>query len=201
MSSIPKLEKTWKACTKCSLNECRRQVVFGTGGSRASLLVIATHPGREEDLQGEPHVGDSGQRVRAVLRELRVPKDLVWLDNLLACVTPENREPKREELDACRPRIHELINLLDPDLILAMGKLTVVELTGRRESIDDLRGVFFRTKVPGRVVEYDVPVLATYHPGQFLHNPDSSEFGNERKWAEDFGRALAVANRLKEMRA
>ena len=200
MSNIQMLASTWKTCTNCDLYKCRRQVVFGAGGSRASLLVLATHPGREEDLQGTPHVGEAGQRVRTLLRELHIPKSLVWLDTLLACVTPENREPQRAELDACRPRLHELINLLDPDLILAMGKLTVTELTGRRESIAELRGTFFRAQIPGRYVDYSVPVLATYHPGQFLRNPDSSEFGNERKWTEDFSRALAIAKKLKEIR-
>ncbi len=121
------------------------------------------------------------------------------LDTLVACMTPDNREVQKEEFAACAPRIHELLNILDPDLILAMGKPAIQTLTGMRDPIDELAGQFYKTTVPGRFEEYTIPVLATYHPAQFAFMPEASEFGREKLFELHLRKALDIVMRIEEV--
>jgi len=161
---------------------------------------LASHPGKDEDYEGEAYVGAIGRKVRDFYNAQNPPRGLTWMDNLVACHPPEYRQPKPDEIAACKPRIIELVNILDPDLILAMGKEAVTALTGKRDTIDALRGKFHRAVIPGRFEEFEVPVFATYHPGQFQHNPSPGPKGMEALWAQDFAKAIKIAITLSEIR-
>jgi len=145
-------------------------------------------------------LGAVGARVRDFYTSLNAPRGLTWMDNLVACNPPDYRPPRPDEIAACRPRIIETINLVDPDLILTMGKEAITALTGRRDPIETLRGKFYRATIPGRYAEYEIPVFSTLHPGQFLHNPDPSPNGIEALWERDFRKAVEVVVTLKQAR-
>lgn len=160
---------------------------------------MATRPGHEDDYEGKAFLGKEGTRIRDFYFAQNPPKGFAWLDNLIACAPPK-RAPKADEIAACRPRVMEIINVLDPDLILAMGKDAVVALTGCRDEIAVSRGKFHKAVIPGRHEEYVVPVFATFHPGQFVYSPDKSTHGIEKTWEKDFIKAIKVATTLKEIR-
>ncbi len=144
-------------------------------------------------------MGKITERIRGTLQANKISRELVWLDTLVACMTPDNREVQKEEFAACAPRIHELLNILDPDLILAMGKPAIQTLTGMRDPIDELAGQFYKTTVPGRFEEYTIPVLATYHPAQFAFMPEASEFGREKLFELHLRKALDIVMIIEEV--
>ena len=178
-------------CRACSLCESRRQTVFGVGHRHAQWMVVGEAPGEQEDLSGEPFVGAAGQLLDAMLRALGLtraedgpepPAQRVYIANTLKCRPPRNRNPAPEELARCEPFLVRQIELLQPRLILAMGRFAVQALLRSSEPIGKLRG---------RVHHYQgVPLIVTYHPAYLLRNlPDKA-----RAW-EDLCLAARVAER------
>jgi uracil-DNA glycosylase len=165
------LREAVAACRACSLCERRTQTVFGTGHEQASWLVVGEAPGAEEDLQGEPFVGDSGQLLDRMLAALSLTREAdaalprerqVYIANTLKCRPPGNRNPTPAELSTCEPFLVRQIELLKPRIILAMGRFAVQALLRSDEPIGKLRG---------RVHRYQgVPLVVTYHPAYLLRN-------------------------------
>jgi DNA polymerase len=158
-------------CTACKLCKGRRQAVFGTGRHDARWLVVGEAPGEQEDLQGEPFVGKSGQLLDAMLAAIGVSRDpdgpeasrAAYIANTVKCRPPNNRNPEPEELAQCEPYLVRQIELLKPRIILAMGRFAVQSLLRSDEAIGRLRG---------RVHRYQgVPLVVTYHPAYLLRNP------------------------------
>ena len=164
------LRETAGACTACKLCEGRKQVVFGTGSTQAQWLIVGEAPGEQEDLQGEPFVGKSGQLLDAMLRSIGLtrgeapPQHQVYIANTIKCRPPGNRNPQPEELAQCEPFLIRQLELLQPCIILAMGRFAVQSLLRSDEPVGRLRG---------RVHRYQgVPLIVTYHPAYLLRNPE-----------------------------
>lgn len=181
---------TWDAlaqavaqCRACQLCESRRNTVFGVGDAQPDWLIVGEAPGEQEDLQGEPFVGQAGRLLDNMLRALGVERHRkVYIANVLKCRPPGNRNPDPAEVARCEPFLRRQIELLQPKIILAMGRFAVQSLLGSTEPIGRLRG---------RVHRYgDVPVVVTYHPAYLLRNlPEKA-----KAWAD-----LCLA--LEQMRA
>ena len=173
----PALREAVAACRACGLCEGRTQTVFGVGHPQAHWLVVGEAPGEQEDLKGEPFVGAAGQLLDRMLAALNLtrssegdapPERRVYIANALKCRPPRNRNPSAEELAACEPFLVRQIELLQPRLILAMGRFAVQSLLRSDEPVGKLRG---------RVHHYQgVPLVVTYHPAYLLRNlPDKAK--------------------------
>lgn len=162
------LREAVAGCTACKLCQGRRQTVFGVGNERAQWMVVGEAPGEQEDRQGEPFVGKSGQLLDNMLRTIgltRADDDAarqVYIANTIKCRPPGNRNPEPEELAQCEPFLIRQVALVRPRIILAMGRFAVQSLLRSNEPIGKLRG---------RVHRYQgVPLIVTYHPAYLLRN-------------------------------
>src|ERR1700689_3659831 len=117
-STWEQLRATALACTKCPLAEGRTQVVFGVGNPQAALLFVGEAPGRDEDLAGEPFVGRSGKLLdRLMFEEIGITRDQCYIANVVKCRPPQNRDPKADEIAACRPYLDEQLRLIAPTVV------------------------------------------------------------------------------------
>jgi len=156
-------------CRACGLCESRRNTVLGVGPARADWMVIGEAPGEQEDLKGEPFVGPAGQLLDNMLRAVGLDRrSNVYIANVLKCRPPGNRNPQPEEVAQCEPFLRRQVALVQPRVILAMGRFAVQTLLQSQEPIGRLRG---------RVHAYEgVPVVVTYHPAYLLRNlPDKAK--------------------------
>ena len=152
-------------CTRCELHRTRTQTVFGTGSEQARWLVIGEAPGADEDRQGEPFVGRAGQLLTEMLRAVGLSREQVFIANILKCRPPENRDPKPEEAKSCESYLQRQIALLQPRLILAVGRIAAQNLLQVDTPIGQLRG---RAHAWGPA---QIPVVVTYHPAYLLRSP------------------------------
>jgi DNA polymerase len=166
----PALREAVAACTACTLCSTRRQTVFGVGNLRAHWMIVGEAPGEQEDVQGEPFVGKSGQLLDNMLRALGLTRGeadaarQVYIANTLKCRPPGNRNPEPGELERCEPFLVRQIQLVQPRIILAMGRFAVQRLLRTEDPVGRLRG---------RVHRYQgVPLIVTYHPAYLLRNPE-----------------------------
>ena len=151
-------------CRACRLCEGRRNTVFGVGDVQADWLIVGEAPGENEDLQGEPFVGPAGKLLDNMLAALGLNRQRkVYIANVLKCRPPANRNPAPEEVAQCEPFLRRQVQLLQPRIILAMGRFAVQSLLGSNEPIGKLRG---------RIHSYrEVPLVVTYHPAYLLRSP------------------------------
>lgn len=185
----PALREAASSCRACGLCESRKQVVFGTGHPNAHWMIVGEAPGEQEDLQGEPFVGASGQLLDNMLRALGLTRaadgdgpdsQRVYIANTLKCRPPRNRNPEPAEMLQCEPFLMRQIELIRPRLILAMGRFAVQALLRSSEPVGKLRGKVHRYQ--------GVPLVVTYHPAYLLRNlPDKA-----RAW-DDLCLAASVA--------
>jgi uracil-DNA glycosylase family 4 len=185
------LVATVKGCTKCRLRAGCTQTVFGVGSRSAPLLVVGEGPGADEDRLGEPFVGRAGKLLDSML--LAIGRDRkadsraqgVYIANIVKCRPPENRDPQPDEAAACRPYLERQIELLQPRLILAVGRIAAQNLLMTDAPIGKLRGPVHRYGAQG------IPVIVTYHPAYLLRSP--REKG--RAW-DDLKRARALLRQV-----
>lgn len=163
------LRRTVAGCQACGLCQSRRQTVFGVGNPQARWMLVGEAPGEQEDRQGEPFVGRSGQLLDRMLmatgltRQEAAADRQVYIANVIKCRPPGNRNPLPEEVAQCEPYLLRQMALVQPRLILAMGRFAVQALLKSSEPIGRLRG---------RVHDYHgVPLIVTYHPAYLLRNP------------------------------
>ena len=163
------LQAAVAACRACGLCETRRQTVFGMSHPQAQLMVVGEAPGEQEDSSGEPFVGPAGQLLDRMLAALGLtraeaaPGRQVFIANTLKCRPPRNRNPTAEELAACQPFLERQVALVQPQVILAMGKFAVQTLLGSDAPVGKLRGQVHRWR--------GVPLVVTYHPAYLLRQP------------------------------
>jgi uracil-DNA glycosylase len=184
------LQTAVSTCQACALCAGRKNTVFGVGqpsaepalAPRADWLIIGEAPGENEDLQGEPFVGQAGKLLDNMLRAMRIdgkPLDRhsnVFISNVLKCRPPANRNPSADEVAMCQPYLLRQIELLQPKIILAMGRFAVQALTGSTEPLGKLRGRVHALQGSS----YAAPVIVTYHPAYLLRNlPDKA-----KAWAD-----------------
>ncbi|MBD3221507.1 uracil-DNA glycosylase [bacterium] len=154
-----------RACTACGLHAGRLNAVPGAGHPRATLMLVGEAPGQAEDEQGLPFVGRSGRLLTDILRAIGFAREDVFIGNVLKCRPPQNRDPERDEVTACEPYLRRQIRIIQPRIILCLGRVAAHTLLGTTASLRDLRSSvhFFA----------GVPVMATYHPAALLRNPSS----------------------------
>jgi DNA polymerase len=152
-------------CTRCALHKSRTQTVFGVGRRDARLFVIGEAPGADEDRQGEPFVGRAGQLLNAMLRAIGLSRSEVYIANILKCRPPGNRDPQPEEASACTPYLSQQIALVQPRVVLAVGRIAAQWLLQTDTPIGRLRG---RVSSYG---ERNTPLVVTYHPAYLLRSP------------------------------
>ena len=190
------LEARWEAlraevlnCQRCPLHLTRTQGVFGVGPRRCDWLVVGEAPGAEEDRRGEPFVGQAGQLLDAMLRAIGLDRrHNVYIANILKSRPPGNRDPKPEEVAACLPYLKRQIGLLQPKLILTVGRIAAQNLLGTDSPLGRLRG---QVHYFG---ELNTPLVVTYHPAYLLRTP-----ADKRKAWEDLKFARNVFQQLTQV--
>ena len=180
--SWEELAEAVRACTRCGLCETRTQTVFGTGDRAARWFVVGEAPGADEDRAGEPFVGRAGQLLNAMLRAVGLPRESVYIANVLKCRPPGNRDPRPDEAAACLAYLHRQLALVEPDVVLCVGRIAAHNLLGTDQALARLRGR--RHELPG----LRAPVVVTYHPAYLLRTP-----ADKRKAWEDLQFAAEVA--------
>jgi len=150
-------------CRRCPLCQGRRNIVFGVGNPRARLVFVGEAPGREEDLKGEPFVGEAGRLLDRILFAMGLARQDVYICNVEKCRPPGNRDPKPEEIASCEPYLKRQLAVIRPELIVTLGKFAAQTLLRDQTPISRLRGHWG---------EYEgIPLMPTYHPAFLLRNP------------------------------
>jgi DNA polymerase len=164
VSELVEVERLALGCTRCPLASGRTQVVFGEGDPAADLMVVGEGPGRDEDLQGRPFVGRSGQLLdRLLLEEAGLARHEVYIANVVKCRPPNNRDPLPDEIAACRPYLEQQVALIGPAVVITLGNFASKTLLGTTEGITRLRGQSYPYPgAPGTVI------VPTFHPAAAL---------------------------------
>jgi len=173
----PQLKAKVAACTDCKLRAGCRQTVFGVGDEQADWLLVGEAPGSDEDRLGEPFVGQAGKLLDNMLASISLGRDRnVYIANVLKCRPPGNRNPEPDEVAKCSPHLLRQIGLIQPRLILAMGRFAAQTLLGSDATIASLRV---------RVHQYaGVPLIVTYHPAYLLRSlPDKAKAWQDLRFA------------------
>lgn len=157
------LEAAVRVCTKCLLHKGRTQTVFGVGDRHAKWLFVGEAPGAEEDKQGEPFVGRAGKLLNAMLFAIGLKREEVYITNVLKSRPPGNRDPRPEEVEQCEPYLRQQIALIQPKLIVALGRHAAHSLLRTEQPLNRLRGQKFSYQ--------GIPLIVTYHPAYLLRSP------------------------------
>ncbi len=148
----------------CGLCASRTNAVPGHGNPNARLVLIGEGPGATEDAQGKPFVGQAGNLLTGILEAIEVPRDSVYITNIVKCRPPQNRKPLPDEIAACIPYLHRQLEIIRPKVILALGSTAAEAMLGVRKSLGELRN---------KVHTYNgIPLVVTYHPAALLRNPN-----------------------------
>ncbi len=162
--SLAELEGMIHDCRKCPLGDTRTRFVFGVGNPRADVVLVGEAPGAEEDKQGEPFVGRAGQLLNKILEAVDFKREDVFICNILKCRPPNNRNPLPSEVEQCEPYLHKQLALLQPKVMLALGRVAAQTLLRTGDSL---------TKLRASVHSYQgIPLMVTYHPAALLRNPN-----------------------------
>ncbi len=161
------LEAVCRDCEKCALSATRTNCVFGTGNKNARLMFVGEAPGEKEDLSGIPFVGAAGKLLDRFLEAVDIPREDVYIANILKCRPPKNRDPLPIEEDACIGYLDEQIRLINPELIVCLGRISAMRL---------IKPDFKITKEHGLWFERDGKrICAVYHPSALLRDPHKKE--------------------------
>ena len=152
-----------KDCQKCALGSSRTRYVFGAGNSQADLMFVGEAPGRDEDLQGIPFVGRAGQLLTLMLKSIQLDRNDVFIANVLKCRPPNNRDPLQEEIDKCETYLIKQIEIIQPKLIVTLGRFAAATLLRTKAALGVMREEIHHYK--------EVPLVVTYHPAALLRNP------------------------------
>jgi uracil-DNA glycosylase family 4 len=154
-------------CNQCRLAGTRTNVVFGVGNPNADLMFIGEAPGKDEDERGEPFVGRAGQLLTDIIKAMKLTRDDVYIANVIKCRPPENRNPEADELEACRPFIRRQVELIQPKVIVTLGRFGLQSLTEKSYAISAVRGQW---------LEYNgIKLMPTYHPAYLLRTPSAKK--------------------------
>jgi len=168
-TSLEDLERSIGDCRRCKLWKGRKKLVFGEGSPHTRLVFIGEGPGREEDLQGRPFVGEAGKLLTKIIEKgMGLKREDVYICNVVKCRPPNNRDPEKDEIDTCLPFLKQQIKIIRPEIICVLGRIAGQELIGRDFKITQARGKWHSFM--------GIPLMPTYHPAYILRNPS-----NERK--------------------
>jgi len=176
--TLEAIEAELRACEGCELALRRRHVVPGAGDPHARVMFIGEAPGADEDRQGKPFVGQAGRLLDGMIRAMGLQRSRVYITNVVKCRPPGNRDPKPEEIAACARFLERQISLIEPEVIVALGRFAARWLTGTEKSMGALRGRWATFR--------NIPLLPIFHPAYLLRNPA----GKARTW-EDLKKIIA----------
>lgn len=175
-------------CEACELCKTRTKTVFGVGNPGARVMVIGEGPGAEEDRRGEPFVGRAGKLLDSMLRAMGMPRESVYIANIVKCRPPNNRDPRPEEVVACSAYLSRQIELVAPEVIMAVGRVAAQNLLGSDMALGKMRASR-HSYPPGAAPDSAIPVVVTYHPAYLLRSPQQKR----QSWV-DLKKVLALLN-------
>jgi uracil-DNA glycosylase family 4 len=222
--AILEVFKQWQDCTKCELGKQREKkridsggysgkMVFGDGDTGADMVIIGIGPGENEDIDGAPFTGESGNILDEYLEAVRMLRKELFIMNIVACrpfskvldfktkrEREENRDPTQAERDACRPLWQEVLYHIDPLLVVAMGKPAVMEVTGKRSiGMRSANGYIDRCTIPGRITPITYPVMSMYHPAYLSRSGDTFHGGPWHQALIAWKRAVYYLDQLRNL--
>lgn len=160
------LKNDCMSCRKCKLCETRNNVVFGVGNPNADILFIGEGPGENEDLQGEPFVGRAGKLLDKMINAIDLDRNKdIYIANIMKCRPPKNRDPEKEEQEACIDWLRNQVALIKPKIIVCLGRIAAMKLIKPDFKITKEHGIFFNKN--GMIM------MATLHPAALLRNPQN----------------------------
>ena len=160
-SELDALRLTAESCTDCRLAETRTNVVFGVGAADADVMIVGEAPGKNEDLQGEPFVGAAGKLLNTLMSEVGIRRDQVYIANVLKCRPPGNRDPRPDEIDACKGYLRRQLELIEPTVVVTLGNFATKLLLKTDVGITKMRGQRYRWW-------RGIIVVPTFHPAAAL---------------------------------
>ncbi len=150
-------------CTRCKLHKERKNVVFGEGSANARLMFIGEGPGRDEDMQARPFVGEAGKLLTRLIEKMGMKREDVYIANIVKCRPPFNRDPEEDEIATCKPFVERQAEIIHPGVIMSLGRVSAQSILGMKMPIGKMRGSFFSF--------HDIPLMPTFHPAYLLRNP------------------------------
>ena len=165
MTTLDELRIEAEACTRCRLADTRTQVVFGVGSPDSDLMFVGEAPGKNEDLQGEPFVGRAGQLLDQLLAEVGIPRDTVYIANVIKCRPPNNRDPHDDEIHSCKGYLREQIRLIRPKVVVTLGNFATKLLLRTTVGITRMRGHAYPWWL-------ESTLIPTFHPAAALRGGD-----------------------------
>jgi DNA polymerase len=162
-AALKELRKEIGDCTRCKLYKNRKNIVFGEGSPDAEVMFIGEGPGRDEDIQARPFVGEAGQLLTRMIEKMGLRRSEVYIANIVKCRPPNNREPEEEEITTCRPFVERQVEIIAPKVIVCLGKVSTQSLLRIKMPISKIRGKFLDYK--------NISVMPTFHPAYLLRNP------------------------------
>lgn len=150
-------------CHRCDLGNSRTNLVFGVGNPKARIVFVGEGPGRDEDQQGEPFVGEAGKLLTKIIEAMGVQRSDVYICNVIKCRPPQNRDPQTTEIQACSPFMLRQVQTIKPMAIVALGKFAAQTLLEVKTPISKLRGTFH--------TYHGIPLMPTFHPAALLRDP------------------------------
>lgn len=189
------LKDQMSLCGSCDLCKTRTKVVFGSGSHEPLIMIVGEAPGEEEDSEGVPFVGKAGQKLDSMLSYVGIKREDVYITNTVCCRPPNNRVPRKEELDACKWRLDLQVKLLHPKMIILLGRTALEQFRG--SSIKGALSQFFFDKISNKdgwlhysVDGHESKVLVSYHPSYHLRSPEKAyretlpHWQKVKKWIE-----------------
>lgn len=162
--SLTSIREDIGECSRCKLSSVRKNIVFGVGSSSAKVLFVGEAPGRDEDLQGEPFVGEAGQLLTRMIAAMNFSRAEVYICNVLKCRPPGNRDPEPDEIALCSPFLLRQVQAIAPQVIIALGAFAAQTLLKSKDPISRLRGRFHDY--------HGIPLMPTFHPSFLLRSPE-----------------------------
>jgi DNA polymerase len=164
MLTLAEIQKELEDCKRCKLHRARKTIVFGEGNEKARLMFVGEGPGYDEDVQGRPFVGRAGQLLTKIIQSINLPREEVYITNIIKCRPPQNRNPEPDEIQSCHPFLMKQIRVIQPKIICALGTFSAQTLLKTDTKITALRGKFYDLD--------EIKVIPTYHPAFLLRNPE-----------------------------
>ena len=162
-AALEQLREEIGECQRCKLSKERKHIVFGEGRPDAALMFIGEGPGKEEDIQARPFVGDAGKLLRRMIEKMGLAREDVYIGNIVKCRPPLNRDPEEDEMKTCAQFIDRQIEIISPKVIVSLGRISAQTLIATKIPISKLRGRFYEYK--------GIRLMPTFHPAYLLRNP------------------------------
>ena len=164
VASLESFKNSICECLKCELGYTRTNFVFGVGNPNADIVFVGEAPGEKEDLIGEPFVGRAGKLLDKILAAINLSREDIYICNVIKCRPPQNRDPLPKEVELCEPYLKTQLSLINPKLIVALGRIAACTILRTKEPLKNLRNKIFKYE--------GIDLVVTYHPAALLRNPN-----------------------------